>query len=206
MVSSAMGIASGINGLFGGGGGGGGGGGSSAYDPYGPYRAGAAAKLDALMNNPATAMSMPGFQMQLDQGINAVERGAAAKAGLFSGGEQAALQATGMNTFGSYYNSTLANLMQMSGATDKPSAAGLAASQAALNQQTLDQRNMQNITGGIGGLQGAFGTPMTSYDSVGTSWFSPYSWGNGGSSNYLGSLGGGGYDPALGGGTTGLGD
>jgi hypothetical protein len=55
--------------------------------------------------------------------------------------------------------------------------------------------------GGAGGGGGGF----TSSSPVGTSMFSPYSWGSGGSSNYLMSMGGG-YNPALGGGTTGWGD
>jgi hypothetical protein len=53
---------------------------------------------------------------------------------------------------------------------------------------------------GMSQLGGAGGGMFGSSSPVGTSVFSPYSWGSGGSSNYLNSMfSGGGYNPALGG-------
>lgn len=57
------------------------------------------------------------------------------------------------------------------------------------------------IAAAAGGMSGGAGGGMlTSSSPVGTSMFSPYSWGSGGSSNYLSSMfSGGTYNPALGG-------
>jgi hypothetical protein len=79
-------------------------------------------------------------------------------------------------------------------------------------EQAANAANSQFLSSLIGSATGAYGMSqlggaggmMGSSAPVGTSIFSPYSWGSGGSSNYLMSLGGG-YNPALGGGTTGWG-
>jgi hypothetical protein len=156
-------------GAFGGGGGGGGGyqaGSAQQYDPYGPYRAGAATQLQDLMANPAQAMAQPGYQQQLQQGQQATSRGMAATGQLQSGAEQAALQNLGQSTFSSYYNSMLANLAQFSGATQSPAAAGQAQSQAALAAQNIaaSRYGINTATGNqIAGLGGAFGNLYKSY-------------------------------------------
>ena len=140
VAASVVGLTVGVNALagnplgLGGGGGGGGGGGAPSqgqYNPYGQYRGQAATQLNQLMNNPSMAMSEPGYQQQLQQGLTQSQRGAAATGMLQSGAEAAALQSQGQNTFASYYNSQLANLMQLSGASQSPAAAGLAQQQAA---------------------------------------------------------------------------
>ena len=161
-AASVMGIAVGANALLGGGGGSGGGGaasgaGSTTYDPYSPYRGEAASQLNSLMNNPSAAMSTPGYQQQLQAGTQASQRGAAATGQLQSGGEQAALGQIGQNTFGSYYNSMLANLMQMSGATQNPASAAQAAQQGSGMVQQQQQGSLQNTTSGLGGLANLYG-------------------------------------------------
>jgi hypothetical protein len=128
---------------------------SPTYDPYGPYRAGAADQLNQLLTNPALAMSAPGYQQQLTQGTQSLNRGMAASGQLASGQEQASLQSLGQNTFGSYYNSMLANLMQLSGASQSPAAAGQAQTQANLANQSIRSAQTAGITSGLGQLAGA---------------------------------------------------
>ena len=91
----------------------------TATDPFAPYRGSAASNLNNLMTNPQLAMATPGYQVQLGQGLDATARASAAGGQLASGGELAAANALGQNTFSSYYNTMLGNLMQMSGADRK---------------------------------------------------------------------------------------
>lgn len=142
---------------------------NKVYDPYGPYRNEAAGQLNQLVNNPAIAMSDPGYQLSLDQGIKTAERGAASKGMLMSGNEQQALMGIGQNTFSSYYNSKLANLMQLSGASQNPAAAGTAQAQAALANAQIANAQMGQFNAGLGGVSGAlkgiYGmTQPTTYD------------------------------------------
>ena len=165
-------------GAFGGGGGGGGGGSSGQYDPYGQYRGQAATQLNTLMNNPSMAMSQPGYQQQLQQGMRTTQRGAAATGMLQSGAEQNALQNVGQNTFGSYYNSQLANLMQLSGASQSPAAAGMAQSQAATLAQNRGYQNLNQMTSAIGAVGNLFSGTNTNPGMMGNqqtpNWSDPY--------------------------------
>ena len=164
-AAAAVGVANQM-GAFGSSGGGGGGGGTSQgqYDPYGQYRGQAATQLNDLMNNPASAMSQPGYQQQLQQGLVQSQRGAAAAGMLQSGAEAAALQSQGQNTFASYYNSQLANLMQLSGASQSPAAAGLAQQQAASAAQNRAYQNLGQLTSTIGAFGNLFKNPSTGGD------------------------------------------
>ena len=154
----AIGVANSM-GAFGGPSGGGGSGqagGSTGqqYDPYAPYRDQAAQQLNSLINNPSQAMAQPGYQQQLQQGIQQTNRGMAASGQLSSGQEQSALMSQGQNTFGSYYNSQLANLMQLSGASASPAAAAQAQTQANLARSSIGQQNLQNMVSGAGAIIG----------------------------------------------------
>ena len=152
---AAIGVANSM-GAFGGGGGSGQAGGSTGqqYDPYAPYRDQAAQQLNNLINNPSQAMAQPGYQQQLQQGIQQTNRGMAASGQLSSGQEQSALMSQGQNTFGSYYNSQLANLMQLSGASASPAAAAQAQTQANLARSSIGQQNLQNMVSGAGAIIG----------------------------------------------------
>ena len=170
VAASVVGIATGVNALFGGGssgGGGGGGGGQGQYDPYGQYRGQAATQLNTLMNNPSMAMSQPGYQQQLQQGMRTTQRGAAATGMLQSGAEQNALQNVGQNTFSSYYNSQLANLMQLSGASQSPAAAGMAQQQAATLAQNRQFQGAGTLMSGMSTLGGLFGGTNTNPGMMG---------------------------------------
>ena len=139
-----------------GGGGSGQAGGSTGqqYDPYSPYRDQAAQQLNSLINNPSQAMAQPGYQQHLQQGIQQTNRGMAASGQLSSGQEQSALMSQGQNTFGSYYNSQLANLMQLSGASASPAAAAQAQTQANLARSTIGTQNLSNMVSGAGAIIG----------------------------------------------------
>jgi hypothetical protein len=143
-----------VNSMTSSGGGGGGGSTGQQYDPYSPYRDQAATQLNSLMNNPSQAMSQPGYQQTLQQGEQQVNRGMAASGQLSSGQEQASLQNLGQNTFGSYYNAQLANLMQLSGASASPAAAAQAQTQANLARSTIGTQNLTNMASGAGALIG----------------------------------------------------
>jgi len=186
VAASVVGIAAGANALSGGaitnalgfGGSGSAAGGSTGaggltntatYDPYSQYRGQAATELNQLVNNPSLAMAQPGYQQQLQQGLQQSQRGAAASGMLQSGAEANALQQQGQNTFSQYYNSQLANLMQLSGASTSPSAAGLAqqqAANAAYGRQMAGigsgVSGLSALSGGISGLSGMFGGTYSS--------------------------------------------
>jgi hypothetical protein len=161
--AAAIGVANQM-GAFGGGSGGGSTS-SGTYDPYGQYRGQAASQLNTLMDNPSLAMSQPGYQQTLQQGTNAAQRGAAATGQLQSGAEQAALQNIGQNTFGAYYNQQLANLMQLSGASQSPAAAGFAQQQAATLAQNRNYQNLNQLTSTIGAFGNLFNSPSTGNQS-----------------------------------------
>lgn len=173
------------------GGGGGGGGGSSgggntnntinqnyAPDPYASYRPQAAQQLNTLMNDPSQAIGQPGFAQQLQSGMQQTNRGMAATGQSQSGNEQLALNSQGQNTFASYYNSQVANLMQLSGASQNPAAASQAQTQANLANGRLNQQGFQNMA------------------SIGSALYGAVSGGGGGGGNannnsYFGGSGGG---------------
>ena len=201
VVGGTIGIA---NALGGGGGGGGGGAAPQAYDPYAQYRPQAAQDLQALMKDPSQARSQPGYQQQLQEGTRTAEAAAAASGKLQSGQESAALQSLGQGTFANYYQTMLANLAGLSGASQNPAQAQAAAANAALNQQQaagikqqMFMGGLQTLMSGATGLQKAnnlspsynltqYGTPGmgtgsyfdtsgTSYDAMGNPVYSGYS-------------------------------
>ena len=149
-AGSALGIIPAAANLFGGGLKGTGA--TSATDPYAQYRPQAAQQLNTLMNNPSAALSQPGYQQTLTEGLKQSQRGAAATGQLQSGAEQAALQSQGQNVFGSYYNTLVGNLMQMSGASQNPASAQTAAQQIAASKQNMQSQNLASLTSGITGL------------------------------------------------------
>ena len=158
VVGSVIGIGSGLKSLTSGGGATGA---QQQYDPYGPYRAQAASQLQNVMNNPALAMAQPGFQQQLQTGTQTTERALAAQGKLGSGQEQAALQTLGQNTFGSFYNSLTSQLEQLSGATQAPAQANLAAQQGASSQFGLQSGALGQVTSGLGGLASIYNSSQT---------------------------------------------
>jgi len=120
----------------------------SQTDPYGAIggRTQAATQLQGFMNNPASAMSSPGYQQQLQQGTQAMQAAGAASGTLQSGAQMNALQSMGQNTFGSYYQQMLSNLGTLSGATSQtPASAANAQTQS--NQVAANAQNQSAQTG-----------------------------------------------------------
>jgi hypothetical protein len=186
VVASVVGIAAGAKslGLFGGGGGsssnGSSGGANGSYDPYGQFRQGDAQQLHDLRSNPSSVLGDAGYQQQLKQGMDTTTRGMARAGMRQSGNEQIELNSVGQNTFGSYYNTKLANLMQTSGAAQNPASAGLAQAQANKLQNGVNQSNLGMMASSAGGLYNAY-----------QNWTGGGSGGNSNNSNYFGGSGGG---------------
>lgn len=90
----------------------------ASADPYGPYRAQAAGKLNNLMMDPSSLADTPGYQA----GLQAVQRGLAGSGYLGSGNEKVALLKYG----GDAYNQQVQQLAQLAGAQFSPAqAAGI---------------------------------------------------------------------------------
>lgn len=129
----------------------------SQTDPFGSIggRTQAATELQSYMNNPSLALSSPGYQQTLNQGMQQSNAAAAASGTLQSGGQNAALQAQGQNTFGAYYQNAISNLNTWSGANQSPAQAGAVQygteQQSANTANALNQQSAQNLLG-MGGL------------------------------------------------------
>ena len=155
IASSALSILGGAKSLFGGGG-------KSKQadpgqaDPFASYRQGYAQQLNSFWNNPNAVAQDPAFQAQLQAGIGAVNSGLAATGQLASGGQLAALNNLGMQTMNQYRQQQLANLMQLSGASQNPAAGASAAASIASNNYNQQRQGAGDILGGLGGLQGLF--------------------------------------------------
>lgn len=80
-------------------------------------------KLKELISNPGQIASNPGYQFAMDQGMNAMNRTAAAKRGRFSGGAALEAQKFGQGLASTQYQS-IANVLQkaLGGATNQYSA------------------------------------------------------------------------------------
>lgn len=195
-----MGPSGGSSGGQAGGGSGGGNTNISQYDPYSQYRPEAARQLQALIADPSIAMNSPAYQQQLQQGMQTTSRGMAATGQLQSGGEQVALNTLGQNTFGSFYNSMLANLMQMSGASQSPAAAGMAQTQAALANKSMQTAGIAQTSSGLGMLTGgmnqmaqAWNAPTNPYTNAQTAMNqygagNVYGYGGGGTEGYAANI------------------
>lgn len=91
-----------------------------ASDPFGPYRQQYAQKLMALMADPASITKDPGYQFQLEQGEQAVERRMASKGYLGSGNEGIALEQYGQDYAKSAYNDKITQFAGLAGANISP--------------------------------------------------------------------------------------
>jgi hypothetical protein len=140
-------------------------------DPWSRYRSGYGDMLNALMINPALTMTTPGYQFQLQQGLNAMQAGQAARGQTQSGGALAAQQVFGQN----YAMSAFNNLANMYGGMAGAGQSGATGSQALLSAQqqqnaalqaaqNAQMSNLGTIAGGlntISNIYGKGGTPST---------------------------------------------
>ena len=121
---------------------------AASMDPFGPYRPQAAQQLFALMNNPASVTSQPGF----DVGRLALERSLHAQ-----GYGPATTKIPGnyidaMSTYGgNFYNQEVQRLMTLAGANIPPSGGNLALS-GQIGSTQLTGQALQSILAGIAGM------------------------------------------------------
>jgi len=100
-------------------------------DPYAAYRPQAAAQLQNLLTNPSTITTTPGYQFNLQQGLQAQQAQQAAQGRLVSGGGLLQAQSFGQQYATSQLAQQQALLSQLSGATQAP--AGAAQAQQGIN-------------------------------------------------------------------------
>ena len=132
-------------------------------DPFAPYRPQYAQQLNQLMSNPASVQNLPGYQAELAQGTQAVERTLAQHGQIGSGQEMMSLRDYASGQQNKYFQQQLGNLSILSGAGQSPAnggAAGLQTQQGASNTQS------QNISAGIQGLISMFGNTPTAANTA----------------------------------------
>lgn len=146
----------------------------SQYDPFGAIggRQYSAQQYLNYLQNPALAMSSPGYSAQLQAGMGAVTQGAASTGQLMSGGELAQLQNVGQGTFANYYQNALNNLGTASGATTQTPAGASSAQynaqmQAANFNAQQQQQGWSNLLGLVGmGAGAAIGAPSGFFSNL----------------------------------------
>lgn len=133
-----------------------GGGGSSgaqqaagAADPFASQRGQYQDMLSQLIKNPSSVTSTPGYQFQLQQGLNAVQGSAAAGGMLNSGNTLTALTKYGEDYASTQYNNQALLLAQLAGANvGSPGTAG----QILQNQNQQNQQAAGAFGNAVGGL------------------------------------------------------
>jgi hypothetical protein len=136
---------------------------ASMADPNLSYRPGYASALNNLIQNPASVMSTPGYQFQLGQGLQAIDRGAAAKGQLESGNRGIALNNFAQNYAGASYNDQVKTLAGISGANYSPATAAqeaLAAQNQGVGVAQQGVNNTNNAYAALGQGIGGFGTAI----------------------------------------------
>ena len=143
-------------------------------DPFWRSRGQYQDQLQNLMNNPGSVQNLPGYQFQMQQGTQAVERGMAATGQRQSGAEQVALQEVGQGVASSFYDKQLHTLMGLSGANANPGQGANAYMGANEWNMGLNQQNQANTMGGLGmmggairSLQGIYGGNTGSNSAIG---------------------------------------
>ena len=115
---------------------------SGAYDPYGPYRGAAAQQLNALMQNPSSAVNS-GYGLAEQQ---AATRTMASQGYTGSGNALVAAAQAGGNAYQQQFN----DLAMLAGAGQSPAAAAEAQNQ----QANYNQQQNNQMWGQIGNLVG----------------------------------------------------
>jgi len=129
-------------------------------DPYAAYRSQAASQLQNLLANPNTITSTPGYQFNLQQGLQTQQAQQAAQGRLVSGGALLQAQQFGQQYATSNLQQQQALLSQLSGATQAPGTGATA-------QQNIAQSNIGGFAGGLSalatGAQGVLNPLQTLY-------------------------------------------
>ena len=177
---------------------------ASLADPFSGERRGYQNQLRQLMANPGQFGSSPAYQFAFDQGLEALNRKAAAGGMLGSGNRLAELTKYGQGMAGQQFFNQANLLSRLSGVdSSSPAAAGIAYSGGMNRSQ--DQSGMSAVARALGRQpqgqpQGGMQTGLPSggaFPSMSGGSYSGY--GSGGTINdMLGGYGGGGYTPSYG--------
>lgn len=176
MVSAGIGIYNALSSDSGGGAGSTQPGQASVADPFGGQRPQYQQQLQQLMNNPSSIQGSPGYQWQMAQGLEGVNRTEAARGMLGSGNRLAELMKYGQGMASTEYGNQFSRLAQLSGAN-----IGSPGTAAQLGQQN-QYANQQGLMQGIGQV----GTVLNNPNSGLNTWM-------GGSSGFNTGTGGSGY-------------
>ena len=123
-------------------------------DPFAPYRGQYASALSGLYNNPWQIANSPGYQFRLAQGLEGINRNAAAAGYLGSGNRLMELMRYGQDYGSQEFDKEISRLSGLSGATTgSPAAAGQL--QAGYANSLGDAYS--NTAGAIGSAVGALG-------------------------------------------------
>ena len=123
-------------------------------DPFAPYRGQYASALSGLYNNPWQIANSPGYQFRLAQGLEGINRNAAAAGYLGSGNRLMELMRYGQDYGSQEFDKEIARLSGLSGATTgSPAQAGILQAGYA---NSLGKA-YTNTAGAIGSAAGALG-------------------------------------------------
>lgn len=125
---------------------------AQGYNPYVQTGYAANNQLQGLLTDPNSLSNLPGYQFALTQGLNAVDRGAAARSGVQNGATIKAEQRYGTGLADSTYGNQLQRLLAASGA-----GAGWLGAQNATTGQGL-QGQLATRQSGFNGAMTASGT------------------------------------------------
>lgn len=147
-------------------------------DPFASQRGQYQQQMQQLMTDPSSIEGTPGYQFRLGQGINAIDRSAAARGMLNSGNRLYDLENYAQGLASAEYDNQLNRLMTLSGATTgSPAAAGQALMQGVTSGYNMqDDRYgdmmeaLSHLQGGQnGGLLGSLGSGLGSLLGQGAS-------------------------------------
>jgi hypothetical protein len=163
---------------------------AGAADPFASQRAQYQTQLSNLMSNPSSITSTPGYQFNMNQGMQQVQGSAAASGMLNSGNTLTALQQEGQGFAESQYNNQALLLAQLSGANvGSPGTAGqIMANQNTANTQAASVLGNQVGTALGNGVNSMFSGGYT----AGSNPFATATPGISGGGNTYGFTGGGG--------------
>lgn len=122
---------------------------ASQADPFGQYRGQYGDQLSRLTANPGSVTSLPGYQFQYDQGLQALMRQAAAGGQLGSGGMVAASQKYGQDYAQNFYSNEVNRLAQLAGAQFNPAGGAQIGAQGDIASTQLAGNAFNRIFSGL---------------------------------------------------------
>jgi len=132
---------------------------SGQSDPFAAYRPQYAGQLASLMNNPNSVSTLPQYQFNLQQGLQAMQAQQASQGRLVSGGALMQGQQFGQQLAGQSYQQQLNTLASLSGATQSPSSGAAAQSGLLTGQISGLLGGTQALTSGFGNLYSSYNQP-----------------------------------------------